>query len=593
MEEGPKSLYSLDSIPARNGLNPIVWVDNVCFTYPGNSHPTLRHVNLTVMPGEFTLVSGPVACGKTSLCDLLNGIIPQINSGVMQGQVLIDTRNTREIALPELAPLIGRVFQNPEYQFAALYVQDEVAFELECLGYPPNLMKRRIADSLGAVGLGGLEDNPIATLSGGEKQRLAIACALAPRPKILVLDEPLSNIDPGSIPQLTSAFRTLKDSGTTFIVISKVLDGLIELADSLHIFDKSGSIMVSGTPSNVLSSDAEVLLEDIGIWVPQVTEIWVKMRRRGLDSKTAFITIEDAMTVLRKHEFESIAFHPELEEASPILEALNLNYSYRGGKVALKNVSFSISKGELVAIVGRNGAGKTTLARITVGLLKPTSGTMRVFGSDVRRKSVGELSRHIGYVFQFPEYQFVCRTVRDEIEHGLITYGFPSWERRDRVMKLMKDLDLANVSGSHPLSLSAGQKRILSVAAMVVTNPSILMLDEPSYGLDRGTMATLTGYLKDLRQNGVTIILITHDMRLVEEIAERGVVMSAGSIIYDGPVEGMFQNREVLERASLGMTSLHQIIDGLRSEGKNVPSYLRNSDDFVSALHELQQKKGL
>ncbi len=566
-------------------MTPAIAVDGLTFRYRGRKEPCLRDLSFVVPAGETVLVLGPSGGGKSTLAFCLNGMIPHGIDGELSGTVHIHGRDTRARPLAATAREVGIVFQDPETQFCTLRVDDEIAFGLENLGVPRAQMPERIAAAMEAAGLGCKPDTRIDHLSGGNKQRLALACVLAMQPSVLVFDEPTSNLDPAGAVEVFAALRRLKIRGEhTMIVVEHRLDGLMDLIDRVIVLGPDGSLIDDGAPRRVLSDQA-VRLEREGIWIPQVCELAAQLKVRGIELARYPLTVDEAMVELGTSppapplgragrlsgEVGRVSWqhHPGLPSRAAIapiepplpsqgrgggrgsLTFNHLSYRYGKGPWVLRDVSLTVQAGDFCAIVGPNGAGKSTLAQHLIATLRPPRGTVFLGDRDVRDLSATELASTVGYVFQNPEHQFVARTVFDELAFGLRLRRVPEPDIRAKVEALLAEFGLARLALANPFQLSHGEKRRLSVATMLILEQHVLVLDEPTFGQDRRNAEMLLSICEQLHRNGRTILMITHDMRLVAEHARTVVVLVDGKVVYRGEPQGLFADAALMRRAQL------------------------------------------
>jgi len=420
-------------------------------------------------------------------------------------------------------------------------------------------MDARIRESLELVGLGGMEGRSLRRLSGGEKQRLALASVLAMQPEIVILDEPTANLDPKATADFFRTLALLKGKHT-LIVIEHRLDECIGLVDRVLILGQDGSLLADGEPRAILAHRADELRR-YGIWMPQVTEWALGLEGRRIAPHDLPLTTSDVMAL-----YESGIVGPEdlrhsgrrprvLPGGVLAADVRSLDFSYpRGERPALDGANLQVPEGSLFALVGPNGSGKSTLAAHLIAIHEPPPGKVFVFGEDVSPKSgmtLRRLTELVGYVFQNPEHQFVTDTVYDEVAYGLRARGYDESEVDSRVREMLEDFHLTRLARANPFTLSQGQKRRLSVATMLAVGQRLLVLDEPTFGQDRLTTERMIARWKRLRDEGVTILFITHDMRLVLEVADLAAVLSDGRTISQGDVETLYERYELLDRANL------------------------------------------
>jgi len=583
----------------------LITIEGLSFQYDGAGEPTLRGVNLSIARGELVLLLGPSGAGKSTLALCLNGLIPQQIDGTISGRILVDGLDTQQARVADLCQKVGLVFQDADSQLALLKVGDEVAFGPENLRLPQDEIAARVHDALAAVGLDGQAEREHSTLSGGNKQRLALAAMLALRPQLLVFDEPTANLDP----QATSHFFTLcgelRAAGATILIIEHKLDELIGLADRVAVMNPGGEIELCAPPAAVFSNPAVAArLEQYGIWLPQVTEL--AHRLPALAATRYPLTIAEAVAPIAAlaqakglcsegagqvqpaptagaNNGSPLRSNRLIPHASCLITDLSYRYPGRDGVEALRGINLSVAEGEFFAIVGPNGSGKSTLAAHLVGLIKPPRGRVTVLGRDVADLKGAEVAKLIGYVFQNPEHQFVARTVYDELAFGLRALKLDEGEVKRRVDEALAEFGLAGMGGRNPFSLSQGQKRRLSVATMLVVGQRVLILDEPTFGQDEANAAALMQRLEELQRRGITIIMITHDLRLVAEYAARVAVMQAGRVAFVGKPAALFANAPLMQATSLLPPTLYTLSQQVRERCPGFP-LLGSLQEYVEYL---------
>ncbi len=550
------------------------------FTYATRLKPALVDLGFEVAPGEAVLVLGPSGSGKSTLTLCLDGLIPHLVQGEYQGEVWVAGLPVRETPVPVLARQVGLVFQDPDSQFCTLTVEDEIAFGLENLGVEPARIEEAIDQALQAVRLPGYRRRRLSELSGGEKQRVALASVLAMGPSLLVLDEPSANLDPRATSDLFGLLRTLREERRhTLIIIEHKLDEVIEWIDSVLILDEKGRLLFRGDPAEAFY-DRGGLLEQSGIWRPQTAELVRGLRRAGWRVPGRPLAVSETARALamtpgllerlgeRLHpgaDTDDFPGKPGTREAvpeEPLLEVRDLSYRYPGGQLVLERVSFTVTGGHFVALAGANGAGKTTLACLVSGVLSPEPGQVFLRGRDVRGLSAREIGALVGHVFQNPEHQFVTDTVRGELAYSLLPRArrrpeaHLDEEQRWLVDSWLERLGLLGLAEANPFSLSHGQKRRLSVAAMLIRGQELLLLDEPTLGQDERQVTRLMALMQDFQAGGGTVLMITHDMRLVAEYADWLLVLRGGSLVYEGEPEGFLARPAAVEKAGLRTPAL-------------------------------------
>ena len=471
----------------------MIHVDHLTVRY--GSQPVLSNVSLHVERGEFVLVSGPSGCGKSTLALCLAGLIPQAVPATVSGRVQVNGLDTQAHPLPLLSRQVGVVFQNPATQLFNATVEEEVAFAPRNLGLPGDEIEGRVRQSLAATGIEHLRQRPVRALSGGEQQRVAIAAVLALRPPVLVLDEPTANLDWQGVEQVTAALARLhREQGLTVILIEHRLATVAPLATRTVLMD-AGRIVADGHPTNVLTDKA--CLATLGLRYP-----WLDVGRRvepgDLDRPPA--------------------------AGDPVVALRQVSAGY-GRQPVLTGLDLALYPGEFVALVGHNGAGKSTVARLLAGILRPRRGRV-AWHPALRRLPPG---RRVGLLFQNPLHQLVCDRVEDEVAFGPTNYRLS-----DDLSPLLAAADLATLRHRRPQTLSAGQQQRTALAATLALRPRLLILDEPTMGQDWAHLSRLMDYLTFLHDNGQTILLITHDDRLVCRYARRIVRLAGGRVVADG-----------------------------------------------------------
>ena len=573
----------------------LVKVQHVTYTHWNQASPTLREVSLRIKRATLNVLVGPSGSGKSTLCDLFNGVIPHLSGGSFEGDVWIDGVNTREVEVKDLAPKVGRVFQDPEIMFATLFVEDEIAFGPENLRFDVATILSVREKLLADTNLAPRRHHLVWNLSGGQIQKLGLASVLAMQPQMIVLDEPTSNLDPAATRNVHEMVLSLRREGITVLLVTRELDEFLAEADQLFVMAE-GRLVTSGRPHDVLREQGDYMVDSLGVWLPETSELGIALKREGLIKGAEIpITVHETLSMLEREgllarlgadESGLSAVHRSTPTIGDILlSGKDLRYAYPGGTEALRGVSLDIRAGDWLMILGRNGAGKSTLASMMVGLLRPQHGELVVSGRPIQRWKVQDLANHIALVFQNPEHQFLTDSVSDEIGYSLLAHGFSSGPEVERQTgEMLELLGLRGVADRHPLALSAGLKRRLGVATMLVGKPQVLLVDEPTYGQDKAMTHTLMALMQEIRATGVAVVMITHDMRLVQEYAERVVVMSEGVVLYDGPSAGLFDRADILAGSNLRRTILHELLAAMRQAGIPFLGEVRRTSDLVDRL---------
>jgi energy-coupling factor transporter ATP-binding protein EcfA2 len=533
----------------------------------------LEDVSFSIDVGDFVLILGASGSGKSTLALNLVGIYPDYFGGYNQGRILVNHPesglvNRREIDRGQRFRTVNMLFQNPEDQIVTLTVEEELAFALENYLVPPSDMPQRINHALDLVGLSGFNDRSTLKLSGGEKQRVALAAMLAMEPRVLILDEPTSNLDPVGTREVLEAIQQVRERvDVTLLIVEHEVDEVFHQVDKLLCVDEK-KVQGPFSPREFIDTRGLEVRDRLGLWIPQASEVSLELRERGVDSGSVALTGGELVTTVkaRREALGSsrpgpgrtmVAGHgrsrrrPGRMLGETVIKVREVGFSYPTRSNVLRDVSLDIRRNELLAIVGQNGSGKSTLASMMNGILKPSSGTVFVHGRQTTKYKFAELAKRVAYIFQVPEKQFIRNSVGDEMAHGLKALGVPEGEVEARVNDALRSVHLEERRALSPYMLSHGQKRRLSVACMVVTEPEVVILDEPTFGQDWLHAQRLMDYLRELADNGAAVTFITHDMRLVAEYADRCVAMAGGEIIFDGTPLELFTATDVLKRASL------------------------------------------
>lgn len=506
----------------------MISIHNLTYQYPQGREQALKGIEWMVEDGEFVLVAGPSGSGKSTLLRCLNGLIPHFSGGTIAGEVNIYGVNGIAAGPRILSRTVGFVAQDPESQAVLEQVEDEIAFALENAAIPPAEMRVRVEEVLDLLDLAPLRNRRLPTLSGGERQRLAIAAALAWRPRVLVLDEPTSQLDPQSAEDVLRALvRLNEDLGLTVILAEHRLERIVRYADRL-VWLENGCIVQDGPVRQVL--------EKIDAGSPLIKVA------RALNWRPLPLTIKEAKqfasTIATEFQAPDTSVIPlERMMNEEILEVKGLRFAYNGHPT-LKSIDLSVGKGEAVALVGRNGAGKSTLLKCVTGLLRPQTGEIKVNGRSTRDRTVADICLHVGYLPQNPDDLLFSETVDDEFRVTLHNHHLTN--NSDRITLMRRRLGLEDMGDIYPRDLSMGQRQRVALGAVTITRPRLLLLDEPTRGLDPALKEEMVALWRSWLDDGAAILLVTHDVELVAMIAHRTVMLSQGEIITSGPT------REVL-----------------------------------------------
>ncbi len=523
---------------------PLVSLENISFGY-SEDHFILREIDFEIEEGERVLLIGPSGCGKSTFAFILAGLVPDYVYGYLTGGIYYR---------PLIENRIGLVFQDPEQQFVTFRVMDEVAFGPENLGFKPSKIMSLVEKSLEFVNMFHKKDSLLTELSGGEKQRIALASVMAMEPNLIILDEPTSMLDPAATENFTYYMSRIDTRG--LLIIEHKIDNILDSIDRVVAMGPDGSIAFSGTASEVFVGHLNDLLAH-GTSVPRGMLIIKEFQERKLinDVSTQFIPFPQS--VARKivssgvaQKIKEIAYKINIirnyKSDKVVLRARNLTYTYPDGTKAVDNVSLEIREGEIVAVVGRNGSGKTTLMDILAGIKRPDEGFVEFLGKKIEEYSPEEYFSMIGYVFQNPEYQFIMPSVFEEIAYEFRKAGFDEGEVHKRTMELLNKLLLDDKADRNPFRLSQGEKRRLSLGSAFVGNKKLMILDEPTFGQDRRAALRLIHLGKELSDGGTAMFVVTHDIDVAFEECDRIIVMSLGEIIWDGPPYELVENEDLM-----------------------------------------------
>jgi energy-coupling factor transport system ATP-binding protein len=557
--------------------DPALLVEDYSFWFKvsgGDRVLALEDVSLSVDVGAFVLILGASGSGKSTLALNLVGIYPDYFGGYNEGRILVNHPekglvNRRELDRGQRFRTVNMLFQNPEDQIVTLTVEEELAFALENYLVPASEIPARIDRGLDLVGLSGFKDRSTLKLSGGEKQRVALAAMLAMEPRVLILDEPTSNLDPVGTREVLEAVQRVRDRiDITLLIVEHEVDEVFHQVDKLLCVDGK-KVQGPFSPREFIDTRGLHVRDRMGLWIPQASEVGLELRERGVDAGPLALTGGELVAAVKARPLEAQPppvrggddsaregnGHPRPRSGrvpgETVIEARDVCFSYPTRSDVLLNVSLDVRRGELLAVVGQNGSGKSTLASLMNGILKPSSGEVLVHGKSTADYKFADLAKRVAYIFQVPEKQFIRNTVADEMAHGVRALGLSEAEVESRVNGALHSVALQERKGASPYLLSHGQKRRLSVACMVVSEPEVVILDEPTFGQDWLQAQRLMDYLRELADKGAAVTFITHDMRLVAQYADRCVAMTGGEIIFDGTPIDLFSSAAVLQRASL------------------------------------------
>ncbi len=524
---------------------------DVEFTYDGAAGPALQGVDFLQRPGEFVALMGRTGAGKSTLCFVLNGLVPRFFPGSFAGTVRLNGQDISPHRVSELAQTVGLVFQDFETQLFSSDVESEVAFALESFRVPRDQMQARVREALEAVHLSHVVGRDPATLSGGEKQRLAIASVLAAQPQILVLDEPTTDLDPSGRADVLEVVAELRAEAKTVLLAEHETEEVAG-ADRLLVL-ADGAVVYDGSPPELLAAPDRT-------WELGIRPLDMPALFRAMGHPERPLRVEDAAEILRTEKWtvddEQLGQVRradagwEERHGDVIVSIRDVRFSYDGHS-ALDGVCLDVRRGEFVAILGQNGCGKTTLAKHLNGLLHPGEGTVLVGGQPTTEASVAELARTVAYVFQNPDHQIFLDRVEDEVAFGPRNLGVPAEDVGERVRGALEAVDLVGYEGKDPFVLTKGERQRVAVASALSARPQVIILDEPTTGLDGAQQKSMMDLLRRLNDAGHTVIVITHSMWAAATYAHRVVLLSDGRVLADGSVRDIFGDAELLGQASL------------------------------------------
>lgn len=539
---------------------PLIQFKNFSFQYRAQKAPTLHDINLSIYAGEKVLIIGPSGSGKSTLAHCINGLIPFNYKGKIEGSLKISGKETLEMDMFELSKVVGTVLQDPDGQFVGLTAGEDIAFSLENNAVPQGEMIPRVQAAADKVGVGVFLNHSPFDLSGGQKQRVSLAGVLIDRVKVLLFDEPLANLDPATGKQAIELIDDLMEDENAVIIIEHRLEDVLHRKVDRVILMDEGRILADMPPDRLLCTG---LLKTSGIREPlyltalkyaglTITE---SMRPGSMD--TLRLSEEECAQV--KNGFLKAEKSAKEKSTEPLLRVEGLSFKYDAENEALQDVSFSVLKGEMAAIAGTNGAGKSTLAKLICGFEKLKSGRVLLNGTDLAPLGIAKRAGHIGYVMQNPNQMISKTMIYDEVALGLQPLELAEGEMRQRVEETLKICGLYPFRNWPISALSFGQKKRVTIAAVLVMAPEIIILDEPTAGQDFRHYTDIMEFLRGLNRQGVTVLMITHDMHLMLEYATRALVFSGGRLIRDTTPAKALTDAGLIAQASLKETSLYAL----------------------------------
>ena len=542
-------------------MEPIISFDHFGFQYTAQAEPTLYDISLDIRKGEKVLICGPSGCGKSTLAHCVNGLIPNSYPGKTTGTLTVGGRNAENLSLFDLSKVVGTVLQDSDGQFIGLTVAEDMAFALENDCMDQKDMKALVDRVAQLVGVSGVLGHAPYEISGGQKQRVALGGVMVSGVDVLLFDEPLANLDPAAGKKAVELIDEIqKRTGCAVIIIEHRLEDVLHCPVDRVVLMGEGRILFDGDPDSLLCSD---LLQKSGIREPlYVTALKYAGVPLDRNQRLSYLpelrlTEEDRRRVA---DWFFAQPEPEAEKTKKeLLRAENIDFTYEGGHHALKGISASIAEGEMLSIVGTNGAGKSTFSKVLCGFEIPQKGTLTLSGEDLSAYSIKERADRIGYVMQNPNQMISKTGIFDEVALGLRNRGVPEEEVRPRVEKALKTCGLYPFRNWPVSALSYGQKKRVTIASILVLEPKIILLDEPTAGQDLYHYTQIMDFLADLNRSGTTVVLITHDMHLMLEYTPRAIVFHDGHVIADTSAAEVLNSPEIVETAHLKETSLYHL----------------------------------
>ena len=554
---------------------------NFSFKYNNVVDKTLKNIDLTINKGEKVLIVGPSGSGKSTLSHCINGLIPFSYNGEIEGELIIDNIKPYEESLSDVSKKVGTILQDQDSQFIGLSVGEDVAFNFENNAMPLNEMKVKVIDALELVNMVDFINHSPYELSGGQKQRVSLAGVLGSDAEVLLFDEPLANLDPASGKEIMQLINDIheKTNKTIIIVEHRIEDVLEQPFDKVIVVNK-GEVQGFGTPDEILKSD---LLKNNGLREPLYLEA---MKLAGCDISQSenlkdLSNIDERNKEVLKNWFNNETSNKDsIIKEEKILEVKNLAFSHDGIKNTINDVSFHLNKGEILAVLGNNGAGKSTLCRLITGILKPQKGSIFLNNQCIDSWSIKQKGSSIGYVMQNPNQMISQHMIKDEIALGLKCRNYSKEEIDKKVEEVLKICGLYPYRNWPVSALSYGQKKRVTIASILAINPEVIILDEPTAGQDYKHYTEFMEFIKELSAQGISIILITHDMQLTLEYCHRAVVLSGGEKIADDKPSNILTDENIIKKANLKETSLSTLAKSIG---------IANTNDFVQFFIDLER----
>ena len=542
-------------------MKKIIEFKDFSFQYTAQKNPTLKNINLSIYEGEKILICGPSGSGKSTLGNCLNGLIPFSYNGKIEGSLMVDGIETKNSSISELSKHIGTVLQDLDGQFVGLTVAEDIAFSLENDCVEQSIMKQKVLEVSKLVNIDNYLHHSPQELSGGQKQRVSLGGTIVNDVKILLFDEPLANLDPKTGKSAIELIDqiTINQKATTIIIEHRLEDVLWRKVDRIVLVDE-GTILADLTPNELLSSN---LLKEHGIreplYITALKYAGVEIKEELKPEHINSLSLNNDSISKVSSWYKNTEIKKSINNNQNILEIKDLYFSYLANEEVLRGINLTIKQGEMLSIVGQNGAGKSTLAKLICGFEKTKTGKIIYEGKDITDEPIRERAKHIGYVMQNPNQMISQNMIFDEVALGIRNLGLSEEEIKDKVYKVLKICGLYEFRNWPINALSFGQKKRMTIAAVLVMGPKIIILDEPTAGQDYKHYTEIMEFLKELNEQGITIIMITHDMHLMLEYTPRAVVVVEGKIIKDDSASSVLCDKELVDKASLKETSLFDL----------------------------------
>ncbi len=559
---------------------PIIEFTNFSFKYRVQKLPSLSDINLTIYEGEKVLIVGPSGSGKSTLANCINGLVPFSYSGEIKGDLRIKEQNPSELGIFGLSKLVGTVLQDTDGQFVGLSVAEDIAFSMENDCVEQAEMIRRVEETTQVVELSDFKGHSPQALSGGQKQRVSLGGVLVDKVDILLFDEPLANLDPATGKYAMELIDKIhRESKATILIVEHRLEDVLHCNVDRVILMEEGRIIADQKPAELLSSG---ILKAAGIREP----LYITALKYAGGEITPSIHPEhiksinlDELKIPLVSWYERKLSEPAKSQCSKQLELKNIGFGYDQKKPVISDINISISKGEMVGLVGQNGTGKSTLSKVICGFEKQSSGTIFLNGKSIDDDSIAERAQKIGLVMQNPNHMISKPMIFDEVALGLMTRGWGRNDINDRVLETLKTCGLFEYRNWPVSALSYGQKKRVTIASILVLEPEIIILDEPTAGQDFKHYTEFMEFLLELNtKNGTTIVMITHDMHLLLEYTGRCLVMAEGRVIADAMPASILTNDEIISKASLKRTSLYEL--AVKSGISDSQAFVQHFIDF-------------